>query len=121
MTVLFLDLATSTGWAVDDPATQGRAPITGLASLPAAVDGRIGHTLDVYRGWLSKMVGHHVYHDLRLVAYEAPLMLPRKSNFLLICLAGVTEMVCHQQDVRCDGTLTASTIKKQFTGDGHAK
>lgn len=116
MTILFLDLATTSGWAVDDPADNGK-PVTGLCTLPEAVETRVGHTLERYRAWLQDMIRRV---DPRLVGYEEPLMLPRKSNFVLISLAGVTQMVAHQMGVKYEGVYGA-TIKAHFTHGGAKK
>lgn len=116
MTILFLDLATVTGWAIDSASDDGK-PVTGLCSLPDAVEMRVGHTLERYRTWLSSMV---VRHEPRLIGYEEPVLLPRKSNFVLIALAGVTQMVAHQHGTKYEGVYLG-TIKKEFTGRGDAK
>lgn len=115
-TVLFLDLALHTGWACDDPHDAAR-PMTGIATLPEPVDGRCGHTLSIFEAWCVAMVER--VQPVR-VAYEAPVLLPRESNFVLIALAGVVEMVCHRHGIPYRKLYNA-TIKKAFTGSGKAK
>lgn len=119
--ILFLDLGLSTGWA-HDGAEDGK-PVTGLITLPAGVDGRHGHTFDVFRAALGKLICRTAPSWL---GYEAPIasLMHGGTHFdacmILVTLAGLTEMVAHELGIPYR-RLNVGTIRKEFCGHGHAK
>ena len=109
MTVLALDMATRSGWAVAD---MTAAPIpgplfetngfefqcrSGVKQFPKGAD--VGPLLARYEEWVNDLI---TVHAPKLVAVEATL--PRQNNeqtmIKLVSLLGVTEKVCHQRSTR---------------------
>jgi hypothetical protein len=120
VSIFFLDLSLRTGWAADS-AEPGR-PVTGLLSLvpPGGnmADGwRYGRTFESLRSALTALVPRF---DPRLIGFEAPISKHQTSAKLLVTLAGIVEMVGYQFGIDVV-EAHLSTIKKHFTGDGHAE
>lgn len=122
---LFLDLSLSTGWAHDfehGPDGMGTAaPKTGLCPLPSPVDGRLGAPLELYERWFGGVIAGFRCAMIPLkVGFEAPVIMGRSPDLLLIGLAAVTQLVCYKRGVPCQAYNNQS-IKKAFTGRGNAK
>jgi Holliday junction resolvasome RuvABC endonuclease subunit len=116
-TILALDLATATGFAVGEPSDP--VPLFGTHTLPSTGED-VGAFGVAYEDWLLGMVDQH---DPELVIFEMPI-LPKQTSLQtvrkLTGLAFATETVCTRRRLRCrEGR--ASTVKKQFTGYGHAE
>jgi len=115
--ILALDLATNTGWCCGKPTDAN--PEFGHFTIPPTGDdvGRFGLT---FAAWLKGVV---IARRPELLIFEAPI-LPKKTQPMttrkLMGLAVLTEMIARSQNVRCrEGR--ASSVKKHFTGYGHAK
>lgn len=115
MTVLSLDLATNTGWASGDPADR---PRFGTHTLPSTGDD-VGRFLFVHREWLTAFI--QIEHPA-FVVYEAPI-LPGQTNkatvIKLMSLAGLTELICRDLQVRCF-EVHLQSVKKFLAGSGRA-
>ncbi|ACL61726.1 hypothetical protein [Methylobacterium nodulans] len=115
--ILALDLSVaSTGWALGSPDGD---PAFGHYTLPSTGND-IGKLLAAFQDWLSlKIAGE----DIAIVVFEAPILTPGKTHITtarkLMCLAGVTELVCHQAEIRCIEE-NIQTNKKRFAGHGRA-
>lgn len=111
MTILALDVATSTGWAFGGP---GDAPQYGVFSVPqtGADLGRFGVT---FMAWLAAKC-----RDLRPreIIFEAPI-LPRKTNITTVRklhgLAFMVECVAISEAVPCF-EISNGEWRKQFLG-----
>ena len=114
--ILFLDLATRTGWAHDGESAL--VPTTGLIASPHPTGNvqtgySFGSTFSYFRARLGTLV-HEVKPEI--VGFEA--ILPY-TMFILQGMAAVTEMVCHDLGVPCE-QIHLGTIKKFFAGSGKA-
>lgn len=117
MKILALDLATKTGWCA---ARAGDPVRVGTHTLPKTGND-IGTYLDVHCAWMVRTLASH-YPDL--VVYESPILRSGQTQIAtlrkLYGLAGVTEMVCTQNEVPCF-EVNLSTAKALMAGDGRAK
>lgn len=112
--LLTLDIATKTGWTCGEPGDPHFA--SGTHVLPKTGED-IGLFLKHYRNWLRGAL-----EGVSLVVFEQPLM-PSIPNFVtlrkLYSLAGLTELVCLDADVKC---LELSAAKvKAFLGVRYIK
>ena len=119
MQILGLDISTNCGWAAGDSAD---GPTFGTHVLPKVGRG-VGLLSASYETWLT---GKIQKHRPDLVMMEAPL--PRdgpRTNFMtrykLMGLCWETEKVCHVEQVKLCQWVPISTLKKFWTGHGHAK
>jgi crossover junction endodeoxyribonuclease RuvC len=119
--ILALDLATVVGWAYGMP---GGRPIHGSHRF-APVGSSRPEFFRLYGLWLSDMI---TVHDPRAIVFEAPVLNhkgPKKTSIetarKLIGLAAVTECIAATREVRKIQEVGAGTVKKHWTGNGHAK
>jgi len=126
MSVLALDIATTTGWAFGD---AGEKPQHGTFTCPSTGEdlGRFGAA---YRGFLTNLIRER---RPKLVVFEAPILPPpkfdkakgrvvqftnlttvRKLNGLLM----VTELVAGDEGVRCE-EITAGQWRHAFLGQSY--
>ncbi len=127
MTVLALDLASCTGWAVG---AGDKLPDVGVVNMPSTGE-EVGPFLDFFCKWLTLKIQED---QPTIIMIEAPMM-PRArilngklvqpattmaTTRKLQGLAGCAEMVAFQQKVEIRETH-ASSAKKNMTGDGHAE
>lgn len=112
-----LDLATNTGWASAPP--DGLLKF-GTKTMPSTGDD-IGRFLKDYKDWLEAFLG---VETPAVVVFEAPILRNGRTHPTtarkLMCLAGLTELVCREMDIPVMEANLA-TVKKQFTGNGHAE
>ncbi|GLK86661.1 hypothetical protein [Ancylobacter defluvii] len=115
MTVLALDLSTNTGWAAGDPAGT---PRFGTHTLPSTGDD-VGRYLAKHREWLTAFIQ---VERPQFVVYEAPILpaqTTKATAIKLMSLAGLTELICRDLEVRCFEAHLQS-IKKFLAGSGRA-
>lgn len=120
MRVLGLDIASTTGIAVDHP--DGNRPILTTFRIPDMGDH--GDRMAKFEEHLCDLVE---MHDPAWVAYEAPL-LPHgdklvtraETVLLLIKLVGVAELVASRYGCRRKA-VNVATAKKFWTGNGRAE
>lgn len=115
--ILALDLAEKrTGFAIGSPDDD---PVFGSHGLPSTGPD-IGRMLVAFDAWLRLRIQGE---DVALCVFEAPILTAGRTHILtarkLMNLAGHTEFVCAQADIRCVEQNIA-TNKKQFTGRGDA-
>lgn len=118
--LLFLDLATQTGWASWTP---GRAPSYGHHLLPRCVDANndtdIGRFLESFEEWLSAIM---VFHKTTYLAFEAPYVGPKTSQVTarkLLNLSGFTEYLARRHGLKGRYFETNNTkVRKHFFGKG---
>ena len=131
MTILALDLATVTGWAVAVPpyhvAPTPREEAAGMA-VPLRVSGaksfrahsgNIGACADAFVRWLDEMVSDH---KPDLIVFEAPFAgAVRNANTgrMLFGFCALAEMVAYRHEIRVLECNNA-TVKKHATGSGRA-
>jgi hypothetical protein len=116
MMLLALDLATNLGECWGD----GRnLPSLGHFRLPSTGPD-VGQFLSEYRKWF---MGRLDAVAPTLIAFEAPI-LAKVTNISttrkLQGLAGLTEMLCHEEGLPCREAST-SAVKKALTGSGRAE
>lgn len=133
MKILFLDIATRTGWA--SGWSNDTLPMFGAVELPSESTGDMGQFAYTYRDWLIDMIRRHrpaedderhgnlPASDRKLqVVFECPVM-PATTNIItcrrLYGLALITEEVCYGE-CPCH-ELNLTTIKKMVAGHGHAE
>lgn len=122
MTVLALDIASNTGAAWDAPG--GRRPLCASWRAPYADPKDFGSRFLSFMRWLDEVV---LVVKPRILAFEAPLV-PHGANMktsadtvrYLIGLASIAEMVASDHEIEVVEE-NLGTIKKYFTGSGHAK
>lgn len=134
--ILALDIATRVGWAVCSPdaaAAWPRMPseararaddppriLHGVQQL-APVSRSDGALFAAFDNWLADMV---TVHQPRWLFFEAPLLKAKGRKTItaknLIGLSASAERVGYVRELRVR-TLHYSTVKKHFTGDGHAQ
>jgi Holliday junction resolvasome RuvABC endonuclease subunit len=116
LSALALDLGRLTGWACGEP---DAVPRFGTHVLPTTGDD-IGRYLHAHREWLT---GFIQVERPTFVVYEAPILAEETTKatvIKLMSLAGVTELICRDLQVRCYDTHLSS-VKKFLTGTGRAK
>jgi crossover junction endodeoxyribonuclease RuvC len=115
--IIALDLATATGWAVGMPEAE---PRFGTFTLPSTGDD-IGRFLVKFEDWLNDMI---TVEGPGLVVFEAPILRRGGGNPVvarkLMGLANCVETICYRRDVRCRQAHLA-TVKKSFAGSGRAE
>lgn len=114
--ILALDTARATGWAVLRPDGH-RASGT---KILGPEDMRVGPLLANYSDWLSRQV---IEHAPEYIYYEQPWVGPKTSQgaaLMLMSLAGVTEMVGYRHRVMVRAAKNPSVVK-HFTGHGGGK
>jgi crossover junction endodeoxyribonuclease RuvC len=114
--IIALDLATQTGFCVGKP--DNPHPSFGEFVLPSTGDD-IGKFAVTFEDWLDEMF---TLHKPELVVFEMPI-LPKMTSLItvrkLTGLAWETEQKCKRLGIKVrEGR--ASTVKKHFTGYGHA-
>lgn len=122
MRVLALDIATTTGWAVDRSGDGGPSPLTGTKRLAAgSADGaRLGRAGLEFAKWLDGMIR---LHAVETVAIEAPAMggrgivMSAVTARMLIGLAFTAEVVAASADVPV-WEAAVSTARKNLLGTG---
>lgn len=126
--VLALDLATMVGWACGPlprrpltliEATVQKPPQPRSGTFRVALPGAgVGRFLASYGDWLQMMLDEHAPQG---ICFESPI-LPKKSNVVtsrkLIGLAGVTEMMAHDYDIRWVREVAPSSVKLHISGYG---
>ena len=114
--ILFLDVATVTGWACGVP---GGEPESGSVRL-----GRSGATdAEVFGAMIDFLAPRAEGGKLRLIVYEAPVgpgmdragLTNFKTKARLLGLRGVVEGVCHQTRTEC-AQESAQRIRKSVLG-----
>lgn len=131
MTILALDLATVTGWAVAPP-PYAPAPTPVEAAAGAAMpkrwsgsksfrhcSGELGRLASVFEDWLNELI---VVQKPDLIVFEAPFIGNRpnvNTARMLFGICTVTEMVAFRRGIRCLECHN-STIKAH-AGNGRAK
>ena len=116
MSILSLDVATSTGWAHGEP---GEAPSHGVFVLPSTGDD-LGRALHHFASWLAGKV-----KELRPreIVFEAPI-LPATTNFKtcrkLYTLAGIVELVAIAEGIPCS-EMASSEWRRHFLGSHYPK
>lgn len=125
MTILALDLATTTGFCYGDGTEN---PIVGHVTMPTATDD-VGPYFDFYERWLTKKIRES---ECTIGIFEAPMLarakLDERGNLVqagtsmytvrkLIGLTVITEMVFHRAKISYYETATARA-KKTSTGSG---
>ena len=115
--LVFLDLATATGWASGPP---GGDPRFGTKVLPSTGDD-IGRFAEAFEEWLFDFIA---VEQPALVAFEAPILSAGKTSIAtarkLTGLALMTELVCRKRQVRYF-EANLMTIKKEIAGTGKAQ
>ena len=107
--LLSLDLATSVGWA---RLRDGRVDY-GTYRLPATGPD-VGRFLAAYEDWLRVAM----LDGVDVCVFEAPFVSGKTSQDTarkLLCLAGLTELICHRAGIRCFET-NIKTVTKHFVG-----
>ena len=129
--LLFLDIATVTGFAVGEIGTD--APATALERAsgvkePQPLSGTkhigspqlsTGAFYSAYERWLRDMVG---VHKPDMIVYEAPFIGSGKkaqAAFKLLGMAAITNLVAYREKVKIIPAHNAS-IRKHFCGKGNA-
>lgn len=133
-TILALDLSSRVGWAACDerfwPAVtvligahteRPEGVFSGVKriGLPAC---SIGAFCDEFERWLNDMIR---VHQPDVVVFEAPILTGGKTSIdtarKLMALAAMTEMVTHRAGIARTYEVNVATVKKYWTGNGHAK
>ena len=112
--LLTLDLATSTGWAAWRPGDSRVA--SGVVRMPKTGED-VGWFLDVFDARLRDLL---TLHSPEMVVFEAPWIGPNTHQDTarkLLCLAGMTELVCRRAGLRYREANNAS-VRKHFIGKG---
>jgi Holliday junction resolvasome RuvABC endonuclease subunit len=117
MKILALDMATTTGWAMHAPDTDGRWPKSALrwghVELPDAGGARVRALL----GWLTETIAKE---KTTHVVYETPGYFPgRVASYRVGCHLEAALLVA-AKDCMVYG-ITSSEVKKVATGKGNAK
>lgn len=119
--VLALDLATTTGWAVDPPgpARRDAKPINGALVL-SWDDNDFGPGYERFACWLEDAI---TVHAPDVLAFEAPVPRGDKRGFnagrILLGLAAITELVATRMHVM-PYEAHIQTVRKHFVGNGGA-
>lgn len=122
MRVMFLDIATSTGVAVDGPRESGR-PF--LASFHCGSDGpRPGRAFFEYERWLNGMIERWRPEE---IGYEAAITQKRGESALnsqvtaekLLGLIAITKLLCYAHDLT-PRACNIQKVRRHFCGNGHA-
>lgn len=113
-TVLALDLATVTGFALRGG--EGKVK-SGRVRLPAPDPERLGKRLHEFRNWLTDMKGRAGGIDH--VIWEDAFRQPGKAGEFFGNIVGVLLDWCEHHNITYS-TVNASTLKKFATGHGHA-
>lgn len=112
--LLALDLATRTGFAYGPP---DGTPTSGTVVF----EGEIGRFLGAFETWLISFI---VANEPGLVVFESPILTRTKTTpqtaRRLMSLAGITQMICYQGNIRCV-EANLKSVKKFFAGNGNAK
>lgn len=124
-TVLFLDIATRTGWAFDD--ADGTRPRVGTFKAPPHGVGEYGPPCSRFQRWLTDIC---TTFRPDIVAFEAPLARPATRDGkivtnantarLLLGFATIAEVVAHDLSISCR-EVNVGTVKKAFAGSGRAE
>jgi len=112
--LLTLDLATSTGWAFWHPGASRVA--SGVIRLPKTRED-VGWFLDAFEERLKDLLTLHTPDTL---VFEAPWVGPQTHQDTarkLLCLAGMTELICRRAGMRYREANNAS-VRKHFIGKG---
>lgn len=122
--VLFLDVATRSGFAID--ADGGTRPRLGTFRVPANGED-IGQPCSRFQRWLTDML---TTHRPDMVGFEAPLVMSGRNGSkvrtniftvrLLFGLATMVEVVCHDTGITCR-EVNVQQVKKSFAGHGRAE
>lgn len=114
MTILALDIATTSGWAFGAP---GQTPRYGTFTLPPTGDD-LGRFAFNFMQWAIAKVREL---EPKEVVFEAPIM-PRETNILtlkkLYSLSVICELVCIAQGVPCS-EIPAGSWRKSFLGPSY--
>ncbi len=111
-TILSLDLGTNLGWCLVKNGVivqSGVFPLKTKSEKPGSKLSRFEN--DFLRRFVG--VSEIVYEEVAFVSYEY-------QHRLYSALWGIVSMFTYRHNIRLIG-INASTVKKQFTGDGHAK
>ena len=130
MTLLALDLATKTGFAVGNPdAYQCVTPLEAAAgSVPKPYSGvftiapprtSIGEFMARYRDWLDDMI---TLHGVDKLVFEAPIITSGRTSIdtarKLLGVAAVTEELAYRRGIPWVREGNNATIRKHFIGKG---
>jgi Holliday junction resolvasome RuvABC endonuclease subunit len=111
-----IDIGTKTGFCVGLPDVA--APLLGSISFASAVG--LGPRGASFADWLGDFI---TVHNPETLVFEAPIPAGQQNNAqtarFLLGAAFVVEVICWRRDVRCC-EVAISTMKKHFTGYGHA-
>ena len=113
--VLFLDIATDTGYA--SRSAKG-AVLSGVHKLPKDKD--LGRFLSAYHYWLVDLLGAFDRNEM-VVAYEQPFAGNKSAAPKLYALAGHTEFVCRRLGVGRYFPVHNRSIRAHFLGGGMKK
>jgi len=116
--LMALDLANKAGWAT--LARPDARPNYGTHKI--GIEGSsLGDFIFAYDEWLNDMI---TVHKPNCIYYECPIIASRPnihSALKLIGIAAHTEFVAKKRKILRIHRPVVSTIKKSFTGNGHAK
>lgn len=112
--LLFLDVATRTGWAEGIP---GERPSFGSIQLaPAGASG------DEVLAGMVRFLGERIMaFPPRWIVYEAPLTRNQRTAELLMGLCGVVRGVSYRLGVRSIKQIHVGTVRSRFLPKGHPR
>ncbi|WP_336801679.1 hypothetical protein [Kaistia sp. MMO-174] len=112
--LLFLDIATRSGWAEGVP---GERPSFGSIKLaPAGASG------DEVLAGMVRFLGERIMaFPPRWIVYEAPLVRNQRTAELLMGLCGVVRGVSYRLGVRSIKQIHVSTVRSRFLPKGYPK
>ncbi len=115
-TIIALDLATATGYAVGQP---GKNPEFGTKVLPSTGED-VGRYICALEDWLTDLID---FYEPDLVVYEAPSIFMKTTPITIEKLVGLTtelQRLCFRRTIRVR-SANPSQVKKFWTGRGNAK
>lgn len=116
MSVLCLDLATTTGWACGE---AGAPPRYGSFRLPSTGDD-VGRYLVEFMRWLKGLIAAEAPRE---IVFEAPI-LPRKTTIAtlrkLYGLAGATEVMAIDAGIPCS-EISSGEVRRLFLGQHYPR
>lgn len=115
-TIIALDLATATGYAVGRP---GAVPEFGTKVLPSTGND-VGRYIAALEDWLTGVID---FYEPVLIVFEAPSVFMKTTPVTiekLVGLTGETQRICYRRGVP-NRSANPSQVKKFWTGKGNAK
>ena len=119
--ILALDCATTTGWAIAEPAAVEAWPtIEGIryGSFTIARQNDRGSLFYNFRRWLNSLLC--VYQVGVVAVEEASCIRGRAARMILIPLVGIVEDVCWERSLPAPILVPPRLAKASFTGKGNA-